>query len=560
MTALVSYSTGLATVAAGGTSVTGSGTIWSGVNARPGDVLQIGNFQSIVSDVVGLDELTIPPWGGGAQTAVAYKIWQVSPQRFAGAQAMADVSTLVAALNKEGFYWFVDVDETEPDPSLGNDGQYASQPITGKLWLKDAGVWGFLGIYKAFRLKGAWSGATAYVVGDVVTLSGSSYVCALDHTNHMPPNTTYWQLLAAKGTDGAAATVSVGTVTTGAGGSAAAVANSGSSSAAILDFTIPAGKGYGGTSTTSRTIGAGPQAFTTQSGLAYQNGARVRATATAGATGWLEGVATYSGTTLTITSDKTGGSGTGTAWNFNVVGEPGAGDVSSANALSEYTGVAAAARVNLGIHQNESLGTGHDFNAATNAGSYYTQDGTCTNTPSALNGGDNYFILEVVRGVTSSYVHQRAIGENSGLIFHRLNIGGAWTAWKQIPSDAATKAQQETGTSNAVATTPANQKNHDSAAKAWAIFNAAGTIMASHGIASVSKAGTGQWVVTFSTAFASAVNYVAIGSVEHNAANTFLKFGSGGGKTASGINVYVLNTAQVLTDPDYVSVVFYGRQ
>lgn len=43
------------------------------------------------------------------------------------------------------------------------------------------------------------------------------------------------------GDDGAAATVSVGTVTTGAAGSSASVANSGSSSAAVFDFTIPRG-------------------------------------------------------------------------------------------------------------------------------------------------------------------------------------------------------------------------------------------------------------------------------------------------------------------------------
>lgn len=99
--------------------------------------------------------------------------------------------------------------------------------------------------------------------------------------------------------------------------------------------------------TTSLAIGTGSKAFTTQAGLAYTNGARVRATATAGATGWLEGVATYSGTTLTITSDKTSGTGTGTAWNLNVVGEPGAGDLSSANNLSDVAS-AATALANLG--------------------------------------------------------------------------------------------------------------------------------------------------------------------------------------------------------------------
>ncbi|WP_246510191.1 hypothetical protein [Bradyrhizobium glycinis] len=317
MTALVSYSTGTATVSAGGTTVTGTGTIWSGVNVRAGDILQIGNYQSIISDVVDTGTLTIPPWGGGAQTAVAYKIWQVSPQRFAGAQAMADVNQLVAALNTSGFFVFVGSSLAEPDPSLGNEGQYAFQPTTGNTWVKSGGVWSYLGIYKAFQLKGAWSGATGYAVGDVVTLSGSSYVCVLDHTNHIPPNTTYWQLLASKGDTGA----------TGA-----------------------TGAGYGGMSTTSLTIGTGSKAFTTQSGFAYQNGARVRASSAANTSNWMEGLATYSGTTLTISVDKTNGSGTLAHWNFNVVGQPGAGDLSSANNLSDLAD-AATARGNLGIPQ-----------------------------------------------------------------------------------------------------------------------------------------------------------------------------------------------------------------
>lgn len=315
MTALVSYSTGTVSVAAGGTTVTGVGSIWSGTNARPGDVLQIGNFQTVISDVTDTTHLVIPPWGGGAQAGVAYKIWQVSPQRFAGAQAMQAVNDLVAALDTSGFFVFVGVSLTEPDPSLGDDGQYAFQPTTGKTWVKVAGVWTFLGIYKAFQLKGAWSGATAYTVGDVVALSGSSYTCVLDHTNHTPPNTTYWQLLASIGNTG----------------------NTG-----------PTGAGYGGTSTTSLAITVASKVFTTQAGLAYTNGARVRASSAANTSNWMEGLATYSGTTLTIAVDKINGSGTFADWNFNVVGQPGAGDLSSANNLSELASKPAAV-VNLGL-------------------------------------------------------------------------------------------------------------------------------------------------------------------------------------------------------------------
>lgn len=61
----------------------------------------------------------------------------------------------------------------------------------------------------------------------------------------------------APGSPGAAATVAVGSTTTGAAGTAAAVANSGSSSAAVLDFTIP--RGDPGTPGTPGTPGAAGQ-------------------------------------------------------------------------------------------------------------------------------------------------------------------------------------------------------------------------------------------------------------------------------------------------------------
>lgn len=43
----------------------------------------------------------------------------------------------------------------------------------------------------------AWSGVTAYVVGDVVTSGGANYYCILAHTNQIPPNATYWYAMPA---------------------------------------------------------------------------------------------------------------------------------------------------------------------------------------------------------------------------------------------------------------------------------------------------------------------------------------------------------------------------
>ena len=51
----------------------------------------------------------------------------------------------------------------------------------------------------------------------------------------------YVSAVGTTGPTGAAATIAVGTVTTGAAGSSASVSNSGTSGAAVLDFTIPRG-------------------------------------------------------------------------------------------------------------------------------------------------------------------------------------------------------------------------------------------------------------------------------------------------------------------------------
>jgi hypothetical protein len=64
-----------------------------------------------------------------------------------------------------------------------------------------------------FNWKGSYSGATAYVVDDVVESSGSSYICILATTGNAPPNATYWEQMSSAGTNGTDGT-DVGTVIT----------------------------------------------------------------------------------------------------------------------------------------------------------------------------------------------------------------------------------------------------------------------------------------------------------------------------------------------------------
>jgi len=88
-------------------------------------------------------------------------------------------------------------------------------------------------------------------------------------------------------------------------------------------FAVATAKGYAGSSTSTNTIGTGTKTFTVPPDLAYSVGARIRVSYDG--TDWMEGTVTsYVGTTLTMTSDATSGSGTYSAWNINLAGQQGA--------------------------------------------------------------------------------------------------------------------------------------------------------------------------------------------------------------------------------------------
>ncbi|WP_316178248.1 MULTISPECIES: hypothetical protein [unclassified Bradyrhizobium] len=72
-------------------------------------------------------------------------------------------------------------------------------------------------------------------------------------------------------------------------------------------------------STTSLAIGLGSKAFTITAGLDIPVGQRVRAWSASGNTNWMSGlVASYSGTTLTLTVDAIGGTGIKTDWQIGI--------------------------------------------------------------------------------------------------------------------------------------------------------------------------------------------------------------------------------------------------
>ena len=65
-----------------------------------------------------------------------------------------------------------------------------------------------------FNWKGAYNNSTAYVVDDVVSSGGSSYVCILASQGNAVSNGTYWNIMSSAGTNGTDGTDLTSTLTT----------------------------------------------------------------------------------------------------------------------------------------------------------------------------------------------------------------------------------------------------------------------------------------------------------------------------------------------------------
>lgn len=107
--------------------------------------------------------------------------------------ARKKISQLPSASSIDGSEYIPVVQDAETRKVLASEfqGEQGDQGDQGDAGSDGTPVW-----------TGAWSGATTYAVGEAVSRSGSSYVANTGHTNHQPPNASYWDVLAQAGTNG----------------------------------------------------------------------------------------------------------------------------------------------------------------------------------------------------------------------------------------------------------------------------------------------------------------------------------------------------------------------
>lgn len=226
--------------------------------------------------------------------------------------SLADISTLIEEADRH-------IGSSATDPSTREDGTALQAGdmyfntvdeviyvYTGSTWISSLGTAATISV----------GTVTTGAEGSSATVANSGTTTAAVFDFSIPVGAT-----GATGSQGDAATISVGTVATGAEGSSATVTNSGTSSAAVFDFSIPVGA-TGATGPTGATGATGPAG---NDGLGFTGGS-------------------YNASTgiITFTSDDGLGFSTGDL--------RGAGDLLSTNNLSDLANVATA-RTNLDVDQ-----------------------------------------------------------------------------------------------------------------------------------------------------------------------------------------------------------------
>jgi len=324
------YREGTITLTNGSATVTGVTTAWGNTAyVRPGDALyvKIDGVLVLVEEIleaVDDNEITLKAvWGGETIEDANYAIVYSGLIRNSVAALAYDISSftqnLTAFISGEG----------PPDNGLGENGWGYIDELGPTYYRKAGGAWGDgVTLVGPAGPEGPTYSATsttslALSAGSksLTTQAGKAFQIGarVRLTSAANPTTHYME-----GVVTAYSSTSLSFTADRIGGSGSRADWNLNIAGEIGDKGDP-GASYAAASTTSITIGTGSKAFTVAAGLAYVAGLRVRASSAANLSNHMEGVvASYSGTTLTITVDRTSGSGTLADWSIGLTGPVGA--------------------------------------------------------------------------------------------------------------------------------------------------------------------------------------------------------------------------------------------
>lgn len=336
------YRTGTVSVANGSASVTGTTTAWT-AQAKSGDRITFdgGDRWYEIDTVNSNTSITLATnFAGTTVSGGAYAIDRSSPKW----TMASDLATQIAALLASSTH--ILQGDTAPSNALGADGDFYLMRTPVTLYgPKASGTWPSGIALGGDHYTGTSTTSNAIGTGSKTFSVSVDLAHVVGGRVRFSADATHWV---------------EGAITAYAAGSMTVDVDKTSGSGTFTSWSLSVagqpgadGVSYGGTSTTSNAIGTGSKTWVTSSVLGYTVGSRVRFSADA--THWAEGVVTaYATGSITVTVDKTLGTGTFTSWSLSVAGEPGldgvgTGDVTAASAFAAVNRIVRAAGTTKGV-------------------------------------------------------------------------------------------------------------------------------------------------------------------------------------------------------------------
>ncbi|MBZ9600769.1 hypothetical protein [Phyllobacterium chamaecytisi] len=243
------YQAGTVSLTAGATALVGAGGAnWLAADIQPGDTFKVQNLDAVVASVTDATHIVLAePWTGTTLAAAPYRLrYQPDGSRLSAATralidllgngnlqafaALAGELDMIPVFTGAGALVLISktdltngVQTDEKVETIADRAAFDGQAEGFSVLVADVGDgrsaiyfklsssladWSdpaFLtGANGTFQSKGAYSGATSYVVGDVVLQNGSSWIARVNTTGNAPPtlpttSNTQWFLLSAAG-------------------------------------------------------------------------------------------------------------------------------------------------------------------------------------------------------------------------------------------------------------------------------------------------------------------------------------------------------------------------